>query len=69
MNLEDLRSQVNSAKVLTIYEKLDLLIKIESVTKLKFIEESIDNFNKDFVSEMRDMYSILDDIRKTINDK
>jgi hypothetical protein len=69
MNLEELRSQVNSAKVLTIYERLDLLIKIESVTKLKFIEEAIDNLNKDFVSQSNDQYDILDDIRATILNK
>jgi Fe2+ or Zn2+ uptake regulation protein len=69
MNLEDLRSQVNSAKVLTIYERLDLLIKIESVTKLQFIEEAIDNLNKDFVSQSNDQFSILEDIRNTILNK
>lgn len=71
MELETIRQRLlkDTDSIMSPYEKFDLLIKIEAVSKLKFIEESIDSFNKDFVSKMNDQYDILDDIRQTILNK
>lgn len=71
MELEQIKQRLlkDQGTLMTAYEKWDLLIKIEAVAKLKFIEESIDNFNKDFISQSNDQYDILDLIRQTILNK